>query len=172
MRARIFGVAAVGVGMLAVTVSNQAAPAAVTLGVAGRANANVSLAAQGNFVEAVWSGAAPGGATDIFSATSRDGGKTFSAPVRVNSKVGDARVNGEQPPRVALRARSGASPEVAVVWTTKGASGTVLLSATSVDGGRTFAAQQRHRIGQVAVQRGVVLDHRQQRRIAHQHGAQ
>lgn len=140
MRARIFGVAAVGVGMLAVTVSNQAAPAAVTLGVAGRANANVSLAAQGNFVEAVWSGAAPGGATDIFSATSRDGGKTFSAPVRVNSKVGDARVNGEQPPRVALRARSGASPEVAVVWTTKGAAGTVLLSATSVDGGRTFAA--------------------------------
>lgn len=141
MRARVCGMAAVAVSLLALSASDQAATTpVVTLAVAGRANANVSLAAQGRFVEAVWSAAAPGGETDIFAATSRDAGQTFSAPVRVNTKAGDARVNGEQPPRVALRARAGGQPEVAVVWTTKAASGTVLLSATSTDGGRTFGA--------------------------------
>jgi hypothetical protein len=49
------------------------------------------------------------------------------------------RVNGEQPPRVALRARPGRDPEIAVVWTTKGSNGTTLLVSTSVDGGRTFS---------------------------------
>lgn len=139
MRARVCGMAAVAVGLLIATSSNHAAVApGVTLGVAGRANANVSLAAQGRFVQAVWSAALAGGDTDIFAATSRDGGQTFSAPVRVNTKPGDARVNGEQPPRVALRARAGGLPEIAVVWTTKASAGTVLLSATSTDGGRTF----------------------------------
>ncbi|MGC4083343.1 MAG: sialidase family protein [Vicinamibacterales bacterium] len=127
-------------GLVAVaTAPGHAAPGTgTTLGVAGRANANVSLAANGSFVTAVWSAAAAGGDTDIFAATSRDGGRTFAAPVRVNSTPGDARVNGEQPPRVALRTRAGSQPDVAVVWTTKGSVGTKLLSATSSDGGRTF----------------------------------
>ena len=115
------------------------ATAPTSLGVAGRANANVSIASQGAFVAAVWSASASGGATDIMAASSRDGGATFSAPVRVNSTPGDARVNGEQPPRLALKPTKGGPPQVTVVWTTKGSVGTTLLTSTSVDGGRTFA---------------------------------
>jgi hypothetical protein len=75
----------------------------------------------------------------VFAAASTDGGQTFSAPVRVNSVAGDARVNGEQPPRVSVRPRQGRAPEIAVVWTTKGAQGTKLLAGISTDGGATFA---------------------------------
>ncbi len=122
---------------------NRAATPITTLAVAGRASAHVSLAADGQFVTAVWAASAPGGNTDIFSATSRDGGQTFSAPTRVNSTPGDARVNGEQPARVAVKPRAGQAPEIAVVWTTKGSAGTTLLSATSLDGGRTFSTSTR-----------------------------
>lgn len=139
MNVRFSRVAVVGAILLASGVSNRAATTAVTLAVPGRANANVSLAASGSFVAAVWSASAPAGDTDVFAAASRDGGRTFSAPVRVNSTPGDARVNGEQPPRLALRDRAGTTPEIAVVWTTKGTAGTKLLTATSVDGGRTFS---------------------------------
>ena len=117
-----------------------AATSSLTLAVPGRANANVSLAANGSFVAAVWSAAKPSGDTDVFAAASRDAGRTFSAPVRVNSTPGDARVNGEQPPRVALKERPGGTPEIAVVWTTRGTAGTKMLSATSNDGARTFSA--------------------------------
>jgi hypothetical protein len=110
------------------------------LAVAQRANANVSVAASGTTVVAVWSAAAAGGATDIFSAVSTDGGLHFAAPVRVNATPGDARVNAEQPPRVALREQAGRAPAIAIVWTTKGATGTRLLSASSGDGGKTFRA--------------------------------
>lgn len=126
--------------VLTAAVSNHAASDPVTLSVSGRANSNVSLAAIGPFVAAVWSAAASGGATDVFAASSRDGGRTFSVPVRVNSTPGDARVNGEQPPRLALKAGTGGVAEIAVVWTTKGSAGTKLLSATSTDGGRTYSA--------------------------------
>lgn len=132
------GVVAVGALLLAAAVSDQAATSPTTLAVAGRANANVSLAASGSFVAAVWSASMPAGDTDVFAATSRDSGRTFSAPVRVNSVPGDARVNGEQPPRLALKDRAGSTPEFVVVWTTKGSEGTKLLQATSTDGGRTF----------------------------------
>ncbi len=125
--------------LLASAVSNRAATSTTTLAVAGRANAHVSLAADGQFVAAVWAASAAAGDTDIFSATSRDGGKTFSAPTRVNSTPGDARVNGEQPARVAVKPRSGHAPDIAIVWTTRGSAGTKLLSATSLDGGRTFS---------------------------------
>jgi hypothetical protein len=37
-------------------------------------------------------------------ATSRDGGRAFTAPVRVNSVAGDARISGEIAPRVFRRA--------------------------------------------------------------------
>jgi hypothetical protein len=112
-----------------------------TLAVPGRANAHVSLASNGRFLVAAWAATAAGGETDVFAAVSRDGGRTFGAPVRVNSTPGDVRVNGEQPPRVALLSRaSGALPEVAVVWTTKGSAGTRLLWSRSRDGGKTFAA--------------------------------
>jgi len=48
------------------------------------------------------------------------------------------RVNGEQPPRLGLVPREGNVPAIVVVWTAKGAAGTVLLTARSNDGGRTF----------------------------------
>jgi hypothetical protein len=114
------------------------APAPASLQVPGRASAHVSLAADGAFVVAVWAGSLPGGATDIYASASRDGGSTFSLPARVNATAGDARVNGEQPPRAALTPRPGAAPEITVVWTAKGAAGTRLQTARSGDGGRTF----------------------------------
>jgi len=110
-----------------------------TLGVAGRASTNVSMAAEGSFVALVWAASAEDGTTDIYAAVSRDRGATLSKEIRVNSTPGDARANGEQPPRVALIPRPGADPEIAVVWLSKHSTGTVLLTSHSSDGGRTFA---------------------------------
>jgi hypothetical protein len=115
------------------------ADVATTLAVPGRANANVSLAAAGAFVAAVWSASDLDGTTDIYAATSPDGGATFGVPVRVNAEPGQARAGGEQPPRVALAGPSGAGfPVIAIVWTASGPVGTTLLTARSTDGGRTF----------------------------------
>jgi len=109
-----------------------------TLAVPGRSNATPSIAADGNTVVVAWSATLPnGGAADVFAAVSRDGGRTFGAPSRVNDVDGDARVNGEQPPRVVLRESA-----ITVVWTTKGAHGTRLVQASSADGGRTFTKAQ------------------------------
>jgi hypothetical protein len=118
------------------TVHAQATP--VQLAVEGRANANPSIAARGAFVAVTWS-AATTNAMDIFVATSRDGGRSFGAPVQVNAVAGDARVSGEQPPRVALVPSTRGEPAVVVVWTTKAGANWRLLSARSTDGGRTFA---------------------------------
>jgi hypothetical protein len=112
---------------------------AATLSVPGRANATPSIAADGAFVTIAWSASAPSGTTDVFVAVSRDGGRSFAGPVRVNDVDGDARLNGEQPPRLSLVARSGREPMIAVVWTTKGSSGTRLVQSRSEDGGRSFA---------------------------------
>lgn len=116
-----------------------AASAPLTLQVPGRSSAHVSLAAHGQFVVAAWAASLPDGATDIYAAASQDSGLTFSAPARVNTVAGDARVNGEQPPRVALTPRPSTTPAITVVWTAKGASGTNLQSARSADAGRTFS---------------------------------
>lgn len=110
------------------------------LAVPGRANANVSLAAEGEFVAAAWSAAEPGGAMDIYLSVKSGVDQEFSAPVRVNSTPADARVNGEQPPRIALVPSASAVPAIVVVWTAKRESGTVLLTSRSGDGGRTFGA--------------------------------
>jgi hypothetical protein len=115
--------------------------ATVTLAVPGRTSANVSMAADGAFVVAAWSATAADGPTDIFSAVSEDAGVTFSAPVRVNATPGDARVGGEQPPRVSVVGGSmshAGHPSVVIVWTSKGEHGTRLLSARSDDSGRAF----------------------------------
>jgi hypothetical protein len=109
------------------------------LSVAGRRNATPTVAADGEFVAVAWGGAQPSGSTDIFTAVSRDGGRTFGAPVRVNHVEGDARVNGEQPPHVALVPRPRRDPAMVVVWTTKGENGTRLLQSRSEDGGRSFS---------------------------------
>ena len=111
----------------------------ITLSVAGRANANVSLAAEGDLVVAAWAATTSAGVTDIFSAVSRDGGRSFSPAVRINSTAGDARTNGEQPPRVALVPQSGRPPDIAVLWPTRRGGVTLLLTARSSDGGKTFS---------------------------------
>src|SRR4051812_45171192 len=113
--------------------------AATTISVPGRASTNVSVAASGDIVAIVWAAAVPSGQTDIFASTSSDAARTFGAPVHVNDVDGDARVSGEQPPRVVLVARKqGQAPSIVVVWTAKGAAGTKMLQARSEDGGRTF----------------------------------
>src|SRR4029453_12194915 len=89
------------------------------IAVKDRANANASIAARGQFVAIVWSASAKD-ATDVYVATSRDGGRPYGPPARVNHTSGEASANGEQPPRVALVPRAGGDPAVVVVWTAKG----------------------------------------------------
>ena len=125
--------------LLLSTIPAHAASAA-TLGAPGRTNATPSVAADGPFVAVVWGGAEPDGTTDVFLAVSRDAGRTFGAPRRVNDTIGDARLNGEQPPQVALVHRASADPAIVVVWTTKGKNGTTLRQSRSDDGGTTFSA--------------------------------
>ncbi len=85
----------------------------------------------------------PEGGTDIFAAVSDDAAVTFRAPVRVNDRVGEARANGEQPPRVAIglaRAESSSLAEIGVLWTTRRDGKTEVRLSRSTDGGRTFGA--------------------------------
>ena len=143
MRARLRS-AAIGLSVLSLCcfvrfVPLSGATGPTELGVAGRRNATPTVAADGQFVAVAWGGAQASGATDVFTAVSRDGGRTFGAPIRVNDVDGDARLNGEQPPHVALVRRTGREPALVVVWTTKGANGTTLLQSRSDDGGRSFA---------------------------------
>lgn len=120
--------------------SAVAGAAAVTeLGVAGRTNANPTVAARDKFVAVAWSAAAVSG-MDIMTAVSTDGGVTFGAPVQVNKVAGDARVSGEMPPQVALVPRAGKAPEMLVVWSSRSGSTWALHSARSLDGGRTYSA--------------------------------
>jgi hypothetical protein len=126
--------------LLALSVGASAGAAAdVSLAVSGRSNATPSIAAEASFVAVVWGASTPDGVTDVFVVVSRNSGRTFGAPVRVNDVVGDARLNGEQPPQVGLVKRAGRDPEIVVVWTSKGGAGTKLLHARSLDGGRTFS---------------------------------
>ncbi len=129
------------VALTAATVTSllHAQQTPVTLSVAGRGNDAVSVTAQGNFVAATW-GASLNGSMDVYSAISRDGGATFTAPVRVNDVPGDARVGGEQPPHVALQPKAKGDPDIVVVWTSKGANGTRLMTTRSTDAGATFGA--------------------------------
>src|SRR5207344_1766814 len=103
--------------------------------------------------------------------------RTFAAPVRVNDVDGEARLTGEQPPRVVVRGAA-----VTVVWTSKGANGTRLMQSRSDDGGRTFTKAAPVPGGDAAGNRGwentavdrngrvyaVWLDHRE---LAQQDGA-
>ncbi len=111
----------------------------VTLAVDGATNQTPWVAASGSLVAVAWA-ATTAGKADIYTALSRDGGLAFSPPVRVNSVVGEARVNGELPPRVALVQRPGAAePELVVLWNAKSGKAEVKI-ARSRDGGRTFGA--------------------------------
>src|SRR6185369_4392973 len=132
----VFGCASMVVSPAAQTAGQFSA--SKTLALVDRTNANVSLAADGTVVAAVWAASQQSGSTDIYAAVSRDGGVMFGQPVRVNARAGDAHVNGEQPPRIALRRRPTQLPEIVVVWTSKNDRGGTIVSARSGDGGRTF----------------------------------
>ena len=131
MRSVLLAAACVAVAAVSARMST---PPVVSIAVPQRAAATPSTAARGPLVVVAFSASAVSGATDIFAAVSRDGARTFAPPVRVNDVAGDARVNGEQPPRVALR-----NNHIVIVWTSKGPKGTRLLQARSEDGGKTFS---------------------------------
>lgn len=120
-------------------VSSLGAQGETTLGVAGRRNANVRAASSGAMVVLAWTGATKAG-QDIYTATSRDGGVTFAAPVRVNARAFDARTEGEQPPVVSLAPRVNADPDVVVTWLAKRGEAWRLLQARSTNGGSSYGA--------------------------------
>jgi hypothetical protein len=123
--------------MLISAITIGAAPPPMTLAVRNRANSTPWVAAAGSFVAVAW-GAAANGKGDIYLAVSRDGGRAFAAPVRVNSVAGDARISGEIAPRVALLAKPGdAHPLITVAWNAKDGT-TEIRTARSRDGGRSF----------------------------------
>lgn len=107
-----------------------------TLAVTGRANSTPWIASLASTV-AVAFAASTDGKGDIYVAMSRDGGRTFGSPVRVNATAGDARVGGEIAPRVTLSPSKTASPVVSVTWNAK-TTGTEIKTARSTDGGKTF----------------------------------
>ena len=103
----------------------------VRIAVEGAANSGVSIAAAGDRVVVTWAATVTTG-TNVYAALSHDGGVTFGAPVRVNDVDGDARVAGEQPPRVAI------GQEIVVAWVSKLTGTSRVRLARSVDDGRTF----------------------------------
>ena len=114
-------------------------PTTVRLAIEGRDNATPAVAARDRLVVVTWSAAIPEGGTDIFAAVSDDAGMSFRAPVRVNDRTGEARANGEQPPRVAIGpALSGVEGEIGVLWTTRRDGKTEVRLSRSADNGRTF----------------------------------
>jgi hypothetical protein len=90
-------------------------------------------------VAVTWS-AATSDSTDVYLAVSRDTGRTFGAPVRVNDIAGDARINSEFPPRLALVPGKGTDPDMVVVWSTRRGDSTRIQWARSSDAGATFTA--------------------------------
>lgn len=121
--------------------SPTAASPMTSLSVPGRTNAHATVAADGDFVFVAWS-AAQDKITDVYVATSRDAGRTFGAPVRVNREAGDVSLGAERPPHVAVGRRLG-HRIVGVLWTARGkaaAGGTALRLAESTDDAQTFAS--------------------------------
>ena len=68
-----------GMGLVAAIPLHGATGRSSEVAVKDRANANASLAVSGQFAALVWSASAKD-ATDIYVATSRDGGRAFGAP--------------------------------------------------------------------------------------------
>jgi hypothetical protein len=77
------------VALLLAAGCQRASTGPIELGVPGLANAHVTLAADGDRVAAAWAASGAKG-TDVYSAVSADGGRTFGRPVRVNDLAGDA----------------------------------------------------------------------------------
>ena len=110
----------------------------VVLTVDGHSSAYPSIAANGRFLAVAWGATASDGTTSIYTAVSRDSGRTFARPILTNDDGSPASLSGEQPPTLTLVPRSGQDPSVVVTWTAKTPGGTQLLSARSNDGGQSF----------------------------------
>jgi hypothetical protein len=93
----------------------------------GRRAIAASVAALGSHVVVAWS-ASDGGGADLFAATSRDGGRTFSRPARVNRQP--RTVDSTDPPRLAL-ASTDNGPKAYVVWTSSVGGGYAVRLATA-----------------------------------------
>lgn len=133
----------------------RATDGTVQLAVPGRANATPTIAAAGDFVAVAWGATPPEGGADVFVASSRDGGRTFAPPVRVNADAGTARLGGEQPPRVALARASSGDPQIVVVWGARAAGAvTTMRVARSTDGGKSFGAEKVLQASDVVGDRG------------------
>jgi len=126
------------VALLAAAVAASPGARSSELTVPGRSSAYPAIAAAGHFAAISWGATVKDGATDIYTAVSTDGGNTFGSPVKTNGAT-PANLSGEQPPRVSLVPRSGRTPSIVVVWTSKAAAGTRLMTARSEDGGKSFS---------------------------------
>lgn len=128
--------------LLAVSVVLAAVPGGAngpgaTLAIQGRSNQTPWAASHGRFIAVTW-GATVDGKADVYVALSQDEGRSFGAPVRVNSVEGEARLGGELPPRVALLPHAGdGTPDIVVAFGSK-TTGTEIKVSRSTDGGRTF----------------------------------
>jgi hypothetical protein len=134
-------------------VASTNAPADATLAISGAVNQTPWVASQGALVAVVW-GASVSGKGDIFCAVSRDGGRSFATPVRVNAVAGEARISGEIAPRVSLAPLPGSAvPGIVVLWNSKDST-TQIKIARSSDGGRTFGRPVPLQAGGAAGERG------------------
>ena len=133
------GTTVLSTALLAASVAGSGGAAAV-LGVPGHTNAFASIAATRDLVVAGWAATTPEGASDVYAAVSRDGGRKFAAPTCV-TRAGGVNASGEQPVRVVLIPRVSGDPAVVIVWTARSEAGTRLFSARSTDGGRSFGPQ-------------------------------
>jgi hypothetical protein len=118
-----------------------------SLGLPGAVNVGPSVAAEGSLVVVTWA-ARTDAATDVYAAFSRDGGASFGAPTRVNDVPGDARVSGEQAPRVAL------GRGVQVVWGARRDGAAVIRTAATRPGEQTFAPARTVHAGNLTGGRG------------------
>jgi hypothetical protein len=128
--------------VLAAACSRSTAPAAspaetlgattdiVRLGSSDAANAGAGVAASGDKVVVTWAATA-GDRTNVYAAVSADAGSSFDAPVRVNDVDGDARISGEQAPRVTF------GRDLAVGWVSRPNGQSAIRIARSSDG-RSF----------------------------------
>ena len=126
--------------LLGTTLAGQPAPQPTTLAIPNRVNSTPWVAATGSTVAVTWA-AAVNGKGDVFLAVSRDAGRTFGAPVRVNAVEGTARISGEIAPRVAMTSGTGKDPIITVTWNAKDAA-TTIQTARSRDGGRSFVEER------------------------------
>lgn len=127
----IVALAATAVGCSPPAGTSPAAP--TVLAISGATNSNPSVASDGPRAVVAWI-ATTETQSNLYAATSVDGGETFAPPVRVNAVDGDARPGGEQAPRIALLPRE----SIALTWNSTLGGTSRIKRAISTDGGRTF----------------------------------